>query len=84
MSRLRSNCSVTLVLPSELEEVISVTPAMCAELALERGGDRGRHDVRAGAGQGGTHADGREIDLRERRDGQHRERDGAGDRDGDR
>jgi hypothetical protein len=29
MSRLRSNCSVTLVVPSELEEVISVTPAMC-------------------------------------------------------
>src|SRR5271168_95019 len=28
MLRLRSNCRVTLVLPSELDEVISVTPAM--------------------------------------------------------
>ncbi len=28
MSRLSSNCSVTLVEPSELEDVISVTPAM--------------------------------------------------------
>ena len=28
MSRLRSNCSVIEVLPSELDEVISVTPAM--------------------------------------------------------
>ena len=28
MLRLRSNCRVTLVLPSELEEVISVMPAM--------------------------------------------------------
>src|ERR1700761_167618 len=27
--RLRSNCRVTLVLPSELDEVISVTPAIC-------------------------------------------------------
>jgi hypothetical protein len=30
MSRLKSNCRVTAVLPSELEDVISVTPAMCA------------------------------------------------------
>ena len=29
MLRLKSNCRVTLVLPSELDEVISVTPAMC-------------------------------------------------------
>src|SRR5260370_40407999 len=29
MSWLRSNCRVTEVLPSELDEVISVTPAMC-------------------------------------------------------
>ena len=28
MLRLKSNCRVTLVLPSELDEVISVTPAM--------------------------------------------------------
>jgi len=28
MSRLRSNCSVMLVLPRPLDEVISVTPAM--------------------------------------------------------
>src|SRR6188768_2514846 len=28
MSRLRSNCNVTLVEPCELDEVISVTPAM--------------------------------------------------------
>src|SRR5262245_8643779 len=28
MSRERSNCSVTRVLPSELEEVISLTPAI--------------------------------------------------------
>ncbi len=28
MSRLRSNCKVIEVLPSELDEVISVTPAM--------------------------------------------------------
>ncbi len=28
MSRFRSNCSVMRVFPSELEEVISVTPAM--------------------------------------------------------
>ena len=29
MSRLRSNCRVMVVVPSELAEVISVTPAIC-------------------------------------------------------
>src|ERR1700721_2366233 len=29
MLRLKSNCKVTLVLPSELDDVISVTPAIC-------------------------------------------------------
>ncbi len=30
ISRLRSNCIVTLVVPSELDDVISVMPAICA------------------------------------------------------
>ena len=37
------------------------------EGALERAGDRGRHRVRAGAGQRGGDRDGREVDARQRR-----------------
>ena len=45
-------------------------PGYLAELALERRGDRGRHDLRAGAGIEGLHLDGGVVGLRQRRDGE--------------
>ena len=53
MLRLRSNCSVMLVEPRLLDEVISVTPAMRPN-RFERRGDRGGHRLRTGAGQAGA------------------------------
>src|SRR5260370_6661171 len=49
-----------------------------AELALERSGDGGGHGLRARAGQTGAHANGWEIDARERRDRQETKRDNTG------
>ena len=49
-----------------------------AELALERGRDRGRHGLRAGARQLRPHGNRREIHLRQWRDGQQAERYRAG------
>ena len=71
MSRLRSNCSVMPVVPSVLEEVISVTPAMWPNwrsrgVAIEDAMMSG-----LAPGKRGRHRDGREIDLRQRRYGQH-------------
>ena len=54
-----------------------------SELPLQGGGDGGRHDGRAGAGQVGVHVDGGEIDLGQRRYGEHHESDGARDGHGD-
>ena len=52
-------------------------------MALQRRGDAGRHGLRAGAGQLRLHRDGREIDLRQRRDRQLEEREDPGQRDAD-
>ena len=54
-----------------------------AELALQRRGDGGGHDLGAGARQAGVDRDGGEVDLRQRRDRQQVEADGAGDGDRD-
>src|SRR5580704_2166934 len=48
-----------------------------AELLLERGGDRGRHGLGAGARPGRRDLNGREVDLRQRRYRQERKRDDA-------
>ena len=45
-------------------------PGYLAELALERRGDGGRHDLRAGPGIEGLHLDGGVIRFRQRGDGQ--------------
>ena len=68
MSRFRSNCSVMLVDPRALDEVISVTAGDASELALERRRHRGGHGLGTGARQTRAHGDGREIHLRQRRD----------------
>jgi hypothetical protein len=44
-------------------------PGDLAELALQRGGNRGRHGLGAGALQRCGHRHGREVDLGQRRDG---------------
>src|SRR5258706_7932206 len=49
-----------------------------AELALEGSGDGGGHSLRARARQTGAHANGWEIDARERSDRQETERDNTG------
>ena len=53
-----------------------------AELAFQRRGDRRSHDLRAGARQARTDGNGRKIHLRQRRHGQHQERDRSAERDG--
>ena len=55
-----------------------------AELAFQRGGDQGLDGFRAGAGELGDHLDGREIDLRQRRDRQGAIAERAGQQDGER
>ena len=70
MSRLSSNCSVIWLMPNELDEVISRQRRDLPELALERRRHQRRHGVGAGARQLGRDLDGREIDLRQRRDRQ--------------
>ena len=54
-----------------------------AEAAFERGRDAGAHGVGAGTGQAGADRDGREIDLRQRRDRQREEPGRARDDDAD-
>src|SRR5207302_1215302 len=49
-----------------------------AELALERSGDGRGHGLRARSGQAGSDANRREIDLRQRRNGQESKRNGSG------
>ena len=66
MLRLRSNCSVMEVVPSELEEVISVRPAMWPNW---RSSGVATDDAMISAlapGQARGHGDGRKIDLRQR------------------
>ena len=84
MSRLRSNCSVMLVEPSDEREVISVTPAM-----LPSARSSGVATVAAivsglAPGSDGADRDGREVHLRQRRDRQQPEGQHAGQRHADR
>src|SRR5208337_2904385 len=53
-----------------------------AELAFERSGDGGSHDLGASTRQTGADRNGGKVHLRERRDGEYLEGDGAGDSDG--
>ena len=55
-------------------------PRDTAELALERSCHRRSHRLRTRAGQGRLHLDGRELDLRQRRNRQQPKRDSAGQR----
>ena len=55
MLRLRSNCSVMLVLPCVLVELIDVEAGDGRELLLERQRDRRGHGLGTGAGQAGLH-----------------------------
>ncbi len=55
-----------------------------AEMALQRRCDGRSHHLRARAGHLRAHRDGREIDLRQRRDRQRVERDDPGERDAER
>ena len=55
-----------------------------AELLFQRRRDARRHRLRARAGQAAVHADRRELDGRQRRDGQQEVRDRAGQRDRER
>ena len=82
MLRLRSNCRVTPALPSELDDVISVTEAMrpnwrsrgvATEEAMVSGLAPGRR---------GVDADGGEVHLRQRRNREDAERHRARQRDG--
>ena len=56
--------------PSELTEVISVTPAISPEPAFERRRDRRRHGDGIGARPAGGDMDGRKVDRRQARDRQ--------------
>ena len=53
-------------------------PGDMAQLPLQRSGHRGGHDVGAGARQRGADGNGRVIHLGQRRNRQHRKRDGSG------
>ena len=70
MSRSRSNCSVIWLSPKELCDDMVGERRDLAELAFERRRDERRDRVRVGAGQLRRDLDGREIDLRQRRDRQ--------------
>ena len=83
MSRSRSNCKVMEVLPSELEEVISVTLAMCANWRSSGVATEEAMISALAPGKAGAHGDGGEIDFRKRRDGQDVEGHGASQGHGD-
>ena len=80
MSRLRSNCSVTCADPTELREVISVTPAMRVNCFSSGVATDAAITSGLAPGQVGEDRDGREVDLRQRRDRQQRIGDAAGQR----
>lgn len=65
ISRSKLNSRMIRVLPSELLEVISLTPAMRPS-ERSSGGHRRGHGFRRRARQGGADHDYREIHLRER------------------
>ena len=70
MSRSRSNCSVIWLSAERAGRGHRRQRRDLAELALERRGDQRRHRLGAGARQLRRDLDGREIDLRQRRDRQ--------------
>ena len=65
MLRLRSNCNMMLVAPSELVEVISVNTRDPSKLALQRRGHRRRHRLRTRARQARLHLDRGKFHLRQ-------------------
>ena len=65
IDRLRSNCSVMLVLPCELRRADRRDAGDRRELLLERRRHRRGHRLRARAGQAGVHLDRGEVDGRQ-------------------
>src|ERR1700690_2012027 len=72
MFRLKSNCSVMDVEPSELDDVISVTPAMWPN---SRSSGVAMDDAMI-SGQPRANSNSRKVNLRKRRHRQHIEGDG--------
>ena len=72
MLRLRANWMVMRVEPSELTEVISLTPAISPSRRSSGAATRGRHGLGVGAGQAGSDADGGELDRGQARTGRKR------------
>ena len=64
MLRLRSNCTVMRVEPSEMREVISVTPGISPSRRSSGAATVCRHGLGIGARPAGADADGRELDRR--------------------
>ena len=67
MLRSRSNCTTTVVVPSPLDEVVCVTPGICANCRSSGWATDEAMVVGAGAGQLRRDLDGREVDRGQRR-----------------
>ena len=70
MSRLRSNCSVTWLMPNELDEVMVCSAGICPNWRSSGAVTRRSDGVGIGAGQLRGDLDGRKINLRQRRNRQ--------------